>query len=427
MAFKSSVLEILQSRGLIYQVSDGDGRLDSLLQNEMVVYHGVDPTSNVLHIGNLVPLMIMKWIQKRGHKVVILIGGATARIGDPSGRDAERNTMEHSEIKSNISAIKEFIRNFFKTENDFTLDVEIVDNYSWLYNLSILDFLGGIGKNASVSKMLSTDSVKNRLSRDSYLSFTEFSYSILQAYDFIHLCKQYNCKLQVGGADQWANIIAGVNLAKKMYSEILYGMTCPLILDANGKKIGKSSDNSSSVSIYYEDKASAYDYWQFWRNTHDSCVEQYLKVFTFLSLDTIKTSVSEDINKAKILLADEATSIVYGEQLVHEIRKTVSVLYGESNEQYHNLSLIKSIERSYTELQEGIPYAKLLVDLDLCNSITEAKKLIKGKGMKIDRIMVDDENGVLSLSSFTKGNVTLISVGNRVRFVKLSTQTKSSN
>lgn len=410
--FKSSVLELLRARGLLYQMSD-ESALDNILQNEAVIYLGIDPTAKNLHIGNLVPLMIMKWIQKCGHKVIILIGGATARIGDPSGRSEERILLDEEEIKRNVESIKTFLKEFFQSSGS-QLEVEILDNYSWLYKVQLLDLLF-LGKNASVNKILSLDSIKNRLSRESYLSFTEFSYPLIQAYDFLHLHEKYHCTVQIGGADQWGNIVTGINLIKKYIEKNVYGITCPLILDSNGNKLGKSANNS--ITIDYENISTAYDYWQFWRNTNDADVYKHLKVFTFLPLEYIESM--QDINEAKIILADEATSIVYGKEATIEAKKIVDILYGESDEQYESLSLVESVHYSHDELQKGIPYAQILVDTRLCSSISEAKKLIAGNGLKIDKVKVHD--GMLSLSNFRKGNVTLISVGNKVRFVKLKT------
>lgn len=409
--FKSSVLELLKARGLLYQMSD-ESALDTILQNEAVIYLGIDPTARNLHIGNLVPLMIMKWIQKCGHKVIILIGGATARIGDPSGRDEERILLAEDDIKRNVESIKIFLKEFFQS-SDSQLDAEILDNYSWLYKVQLLDFLF-LGKDASVNKILSLDSIKNRLSRESYLSFTEFSYPLIQAYDFLHLNEKYHCTVQVGGADQWGNIVTGINLIKKHTERNVYGITCPLILDSNGNKLGKSANNAS-ITIDYENISTAYDYWQFWRNTNDSDVQNYMKIFTFLPLEYIESI--KDINEAKIILADEATSIVYGKEATIEAKKIVDILYGEGNEQYESLSLVESVHYSHDEIQKGIPYAQILVDTKLCSSISEAKKLIAGNGLKIDKVKVND--GILSLSNFRKGNITLISVGNKVRFVKL--------
>lgn len=418
--FNSSVLETLRSRDLIYQISNGDGQLDNLLHSETVVYHGIDPTNSKLHIGNLLPLMIMRWMQKFGHKIIIVLGGATAKIGDPSGKSSERQSMQAEEVKTNIENIESFIKYFFKCDGEFQAEVTILDNYEWTHNFSVLDFLSGIGKNASINRMIGLDSVKSRISRDSYMSFAEFSYSILQAYDFIYLNKKYDCKIQIGGADQWGNIVAaGVNIAKKMYGETLYGITCPLITDANGNKIGKSENNG--INIDHADTNFAYEYWQFWRNVKDEEVYKYLKMFTFVNSNDMHTN---DINEAKILLANAATEIIYGSEISQSVLNAVNAINNKHFDRIESINVIHSYIYSAADLQNGICIYDFLVKSNLVSSKSEARRIFSNNGIKINGETTSKE---LIVSSDFLYNALCVSVKNKVRIIKVDSAQYASN
>jgi len=299
--YRSSALQELSYRGFIYQTIENENvSLDDLLhQEEVTIYLGIDPTSHSLHVGNLSGLMMMKWMQKQGHKVILIIGGATARIGDPSGRNKEREVLDANIISSNISYIRSFLEKFFFTDDTSSLPVEILDNYTWLNNVKYLDILNEFGKLISVNYMLSAEMIKNRIDNEIHLSFLEFNYSLLQAYDFLHLYRNKGCKVQVGGSDQWFNITMGIDMVHKITNESLYAITWPLVLDNQGNKLGKSAGNAIFIDPKF---TSAYDYWQYWRNVDDNDVIKFLKIFTFLNRDEIERISTLNINDAKKFL-----------------------------------------------------------------------------------------------------------------------------
>ena len=302
-------LKEFKDRGYFYQCT-GEADLSNLLDKEKIkAYIGFDCTAESLHVGSLLQIMCLRLLQKNGHQPIVLLGGGTTRIGDPSGKDKTRKILDENEIEKNIKSIELVLKKYLNTENKATSPI-FVNNYSWLKELNYISFLRDIGKHFTINKMLSFDSVKLRLDREQSLSYMEFNYMILQAYDFLELNKKHNCLLQIGGSDQWGNIVNGVDLIKRYSSKEVFGLTTPLITLASGAKMGKTESGAVWLD---KNLLSIYDYWQFWRNTDDRDVIKFLKIFTDLSLEKIEDIKNENINDLKILLANEATKMLHGE------------------------------------------------------------------------------------------------------------------
>ena len=298
-----------KDRGFFYQCTD-EVELSNLLNKESIKgYIGFDCTAQSLHVGSLLQIMCLRQLQKHGHQPIVLLGGGTTRIGDPSGKDKTRKILDESEIEKNIKSIELVLKKYLNTENKATSPI-FVNNYSWLKELNYISFLRDIGKHFTINKMLSFDSVNLRLDREQSLSYMEFNYMILQAYDFLELNKKHNCLLQIGGSDQWGNIVNGVDLIKRYSSKEVFGLTTPLITLASGAKMGKTESGAVWLD---KNRLSIYDYWQFWRNTDDRDVIKFLKMFTDLSIEKIEEIKNENINDLKILLANEATKMLHGE------------------------------------------------------------------------------------------------------------------
>ncbi len=373
--------------------------LNSLLDDQKVyAYIGFDCTAPSLHVGSLMQIMILRKLQQHGHTPIILMGGGTTKIGDPSGKDEARKMLDLDQIAFNKAKITELISKFIDIKN-----AVIVDNGEWLDDLKYLDFLRDIGKHFSVNRMLTFENVKLRLSRQQNLSFLEFNYMLLQAYDYIELNKRYNCRLQIGGSDQWGNIICGIDLARRLGLQELYGLTTPLITTASGKKMGKSEGGAIWLS---EDLLSVYDYWQFWRNTEDADVIKFLKLFTEISIDEINELsklTHQALNQAKIILANEATKLCHGEAASQKA-------YQIAIDTFTNQSLSMDLP-SYNvprgTLESGVPIYKLFVDAGLCSSGGEAKRLIQQGGGKINDAIINDPMQVLSYGDFKENKIKL--------------------
>ena len=397
-------LKEFKDRGLFYQ-STGDDELSDLLNNKSIkAYIGFDCTAESLHVGSLLQIMCLRLLQKHGHQPIVLIGGGTTRIGDPSGKDKTRKILNEEEINRNITNIEKILKNFLDDKDEKTKPI-FVNNYDWLKHLNYISFLRDIGKHFTINKMLTFDSVKIRLEREQSLSYMEFNYMILQAYDFLELNKKENCMLQIGGSDQWGNIVNGVDLIKRYSGNQVFGLTTPLITLASGAKMGKTETGA----IWLDKKfLSPYDYWQFWRNTDDRDVVKFLKIFTDLEIDEIEKIKNDDINSLKILLANKATEMLHGKEEAEKSEKTAKEAFTQ-NSDGANLPTI-NIKKS--TIEETISIVDLIINTKLEKSKSEIRRLIKNNGIKINNEVISDENLKINLDNF-KNDYLKLSIGKK--------------
>ena len=402
-------LKEFKDRGFFYQCT-GEDELSKLLDNEKINgYIGFDCTAESLHVGSLLQIMCLRLLQKHGHRPIVLLGGGTTRIGDPSGKDKTRTILSEEEIEKNIKNIEKILKNFLNVKDPKTKPI-FVNNYSWLKSLNYISFLRDIGKHFTINKMLSFDSVKTRLEREQSLSYMEFNYMILQAYDFLELNKKENCVLQMGGSDQWGNIVNGVDLIKRHSNKQAYGLTTPLITLASGTKMGKTE----SGAVWLDKKLlSAYDYWQFWRNIDDRDVLKFIKIFTDININEIEKIKNNDINKLKILLANKATEMLHGEQEAKNSEKTAKQTFTD-NSMGDNLPSISIAEK---ELKEKMTVIDLIVLSKLENSKSEIRRLVKGNGVKINNQVIIDEKLIVTEDLF-EDNLIKLSLGKK-RHIKV--------
>jgi tyrosyl-tRNA synthetase len=398
-----------KERGFFYQCT-GEENLSKLLDKEKInAYIGFDCTAESLHVGSLLQIMCLRLLQKHGHRPIVLLGGGTTRIGDPSGKDKTRTILSEKEIKKNSSNIEKILKNFLDKKNPKTRPI-FVNNYSWLKNLNYISFLRDIGKHFTINKMLSFDSVKTRLEREQSLSYMEFNYMILQAYDFLELNKIENCKLQIGGSDQWGNIVNGVDLIKRHSNNYVYGLTTPLITLASGAKMGKTE----SGAVWLDKKfLSPYDYWQFWRNIDDRDVLKFIKIFTDLDIDQIEKIKNNNINELKILLANKATGMLHGELEAKKSEETAKLTFTD-NSLGDNLP---SVSINQNQLKNRITLVDLILLTKLENSKSEIKRLINGNGIRINNQVIDDEKLIITKDLF-KDNLIKLSLGKK-RHIKI--------
>ncbi len=422
MSYRSELLCILHERGYISRCTNIED-LDLLLNKGRVTgYVGFDCTAASLHVGNLMQIMLIRWWQKCGHKPLILMGGGTTYIGDPSGKDASRKLLSSDTIEANKKAIRMNFTPFIEIAPEYTsIDNKafMVDNLDWLISLRYLDFLRDYGKHFSVNRMLSFDSVKLRLEKQGHMSFLEFNYMLLQAYDFLELYNSYGCMVQFGGTEQWGNIVNGIDLARKVCGVDLFGVTTPLITKSDGSKMGKSV----SGAIWLDPtKCSPYEYWQFWRNTHDRDVEKFLKLYTELPIAEISKLAQlqgAEMNEAKIILANEATALCYGRDVMQNICEASADLFDKSSTTTHMATKesreglpVYSISKD--ELMDGIPAYKMFVITGLCTSGNAAKTLINNASAKIDDVVVTDALQRVTLSWFNEqGRVVKLAAGKK--------------
>ena len=397
-------LKEFKDRGLFYQ-STGDDELSDLLNNKSIkAYIGFDCTAESLHVGSLLQIMCLRLLQKHGHQPIVLIGGGTTRIGDPSGKDKTRKILTEEEINRNITNIEKILKNFLDDKDEKTKPI-FVNNYDWLKHLNYISFLRDIGKHFTINKMLTFDSVKIRLEREQSLSYMEFNYMILQAYDFLELNKKENCMLQIGGSDQWGNIVNGVDLIKRYSGNQVFGLTTPLITLASGAKMGKTETGA----IWLDKKfLSPYDYWQFWRNTDDRDVVKFLKIFTDLEIGEIEKIKNDDINSLKILLANKATEMLHGKEEAEKSEKTAKEAFTQ-NSDGANLPTI-NIKKS--TIEETISIVDLIINTKLEKSKSEIRRLIKNNGIKINNEVISDENLKINLDNF-KNDYLKLSIGKK--------------
>ena len=405
---KSEFLKIISERGFIHQCTDMDV-LDKNANSEMLTaYVGYDATADSLHIGNLVSIMMLYWMQQTGHQPIVLMGGGTTKVGDPSGRDETRRLLSDIQINKNIKQIRKTFDNFldFGALNNKAL---LVNNADWLDELKYIQFLRDVGQHFTINRMLSFDSVKLRLGREQPLTFLEFNYMILQAYDFLELSKRYNCSVQMGGSDQWGNIINGVELGRRISNRSLYGLTSPLITTSSGAKMGKTA--SGAVWLNSE-RFSPYDYWQFWRNTEDGDVSRFLKLFTTLPMKEIeKLEVLEgaEINEAKKILATQATQLLHGAEAANAAAQTAR----ETFELDNSAVSLPTIDISLKDLSNGIPVFILLTRSGLTQSNSESRRLIKGGGCRINDNSINDEMTMIGTEKLDDNGFIKISAGKK--------------
>lgn len=408
--FRSDFLNILTERGFIHQCSDEQG-LDALAADgKLVAYVGYDCTAPSLHIGHLLSIMMLHWLQKTGAgKPIALMGGGTTRVGDPSGRDETRKILTVETIEDNKNQIKTVFTKFL-TFGEGTGDALMLDNAEWLTGLNYIAFLRDVGRHMSVNRMLSMDSVKLRLDREQELSFIEFNYMLLQAYDFAELARRYGCNLQMGGSDQWGNIVTGIDLGRRMgVPHQLYALTCPLLTTASGAKMGKTASGAVWLN---EAQLSAYDYWQYWRNTEDADVARFLKLFTTLPLDEIaKLAALEgaEINEAKKVLATEATALIHGREKAEAAAETARKTFEEGK----LAETLPSVDVERSVLEAGLGVLAAHVQAGLVASTSEARRQIKGGGLRVNDVVVTDEKMVLTPSDMTPEGVIKLSLGKK--------------
>ena len=395
-----------KDRGLFYQCTD-EVELSNLLNKESIKgYIGFDCTAQSLHVGSLLQIMCLRQLQKHGHQPIVLLGGGTTRIGDPSGKDKTRKILDESEIEKNIKSIELVLKKYLNTENKATSPI-FVNNYSWLKELNYISFLRDIGKHFTINKMLSFDSVKLRLDREQSLSYMEFNYMILQAYDFLELNKKHNCLLQIGGSDQWGNIVNGVDLIKRYSSKEVFGLTTPLITLASGAKMGKTESGAVWLD---KNLLSIYDYWQFWRNTDDRDVIKFLKMFTDLSLEKIEDIKNENINDLKILLANEATKMLHGEIETKKVEELAKSTFKENSTGEHLPSVKIGSDLIGKDIISLIEYTNNEL------SKSEIRRLIQNNGIKIDNEKIEDGKLLISKKLFENKGFIKLSVGKKKHF-----------
>ncbi len=404
MNYKSEFLNEISSRGFIYQTSDINDLDDILSKKKITAYIGFDITNDSLHIGSLVQLMLLHWLDYYGHKTIALMGGGTTLVGDPSGKDETRKILKKIDIEKNINKIESTFNKFI----DLKSKAKLINNYDWLSNLNYINFLRDIGSKITINKMLTFDSVKNRLDREQPLSFLEFNYMLLQAYDFFHLNKEYGCQLQLGGSDQWGNIIAGIDLIRRLNNKKAFAITSPLITNNDGSKMGKTADGAIWLD---EKKLSNYDFYQFWRNVNDSDVPKFINLFTKLPFEErnkLSKLKDQEINEAKKILAFEVTKITRGENQAKEAEEiSTNIFLNKMNDKR-----INSLEIESNKMKDSsFSILDAIEKLDLVKSRSEIKRLIKSKGIKIDNENYTRSD--FSLSQYSSKNEIRISVGKK--------------
>ena len=402
-------LQEFHDRGYYYQCTDNNELSKILDKKKIRAYIGFDCTAESLHVGSLLQIMCLRLLQKHGHQPIVLLGGGTTRIGDPSGKDKTRQLLDEKTIEKNIKNIEKILKIFLTTDNKNTSPI-FVNNYEWLKGLNYISFLRDIGKYFTINKMLSFDSVKLRLEREQSLSYMEFNYMILQAFDFLKLNKDKDCILQIGGSDQWGNIINGVELIRRVTKKDSFGITSPLITLSSGAKMGKTEKGA----IWLNDNLfSSYDYWQFWRNTDDRDVKRFLNFFTELETEEIDKICEEEknINKLKVLLANEATRILHGKSASSKAERTAK----ETFESKGMGSSLPEIKIQFDEIQNGINLIDFLSKNKIMSSKSEARRAIANNGLKINNILIKDETRILQLKDF-KNKTSKISFGKKKHY-----------
>ena len=399
---KSDFLRVLFERGFVHQCSDFAG-LDALAtKGDVIAYVGYDCTASSLHIGNLISAMMLHWLQVTGNKPITLMGSGTTRVGDPSGKDETRKLLTIEQIDANKDSIKGVFSKFLNYGAG-ARDAMMVDNADWLTKLNYIDMLRDVGRHFSINRMLTMDSVKLRLEREQELSFIEFNYMILQSYDFVELARRFGCNLQMGGSDQWGNIVNGVDLGRRMGTHQLYALTTPLLTTASGAKMGKTAAGAVWLNA---DMFSPYDYWQFWRNTEDADVGRFMRLFTVLPLDEIRRLESlggAEINEAKKVLATEATALLHGKPAANEAAETARKTF----EQGETAATLPTITVAHTDISAGMGVLAAFVTAGLVGSTGEARRLVQGGGLRVNDDPVSDPRAMIGLSDLRDGVIKL--------------------
>jgi tyrosyl-tRNA synthetase len=405
---KSEFLNELNARGYIHQITD-EAALDKLASSEVVTgYIGFDCTAPSLHVGNLLGIMMLRKLQQSGHRPIVLIGGGTTKVGDPSGKDEARKLLSDAEIAANVAGIQSVFGKFVSFGKGAT-DATMVNNADWLDGLNYIDFLRDYGRHFSVNRMLSYDSVKLRLEREQPLSFIEFNYMVLQAYDFVELYRRFGCRLQMGGSDQWGNIVNGIELGRRTDGVELFGLTTALLTTASGAKMGKTAQGAVWLN---PDMLSPYDYWQYWRNTEDADVERFLKLFTEVPLAEIKKLAAlqgVELNEAKKVLATEATALLHGRDAADRAAETARATF----EQGTLTESLPTFELPRAELEKGFGVLSANTHVGFVASTSEARRQIKGGGIKVNDVPVTDEKRLLTLADLTPEGVIKLSLGKK--------------
>jgi tyrosyl-tRNA synthetase len=399
---KSDFLRVLFERGFVHQCSDFAG-LDALAtKGDVIAYVGYDCTASSLHIGNLISAMMLNWLQVTGNKPITLMGSGTTRVGDPSGKDETRKLLTIEQIDANKDSIKGVFSKFL-SYGAGARDAMMVDNADWLTKLNYIDMLRDVGRHFSINRMLTMDSVKLRLEREQELSFIEFNYMILQSYDFVELARRFGCNLQMGGSDQWGNIVNGVDLGRRMGTHQLYALTTPLLTTASGAKMGKTAAGAVWLNA---DMFSPYDYWQFWRNTEDADVGRFMRLFTVLPLDEIRRLESlggAEINEAKKVLATEATALLHGKPAANEAAETARKTF----EQGETAATLPTIAVAHTDISAGMGVLAAFVTAGLVGSTGEARRLVQGGGLRVNDDPISDPRAMIGLSDLRDGVIKL--------------------
>ena len=406
--YKSDFLNVLAARGFIHQVSEPEA-LDALAQSSTITaYIGFDCTAPSLHVGSLLPIMLLHWLQQTGHRPIALMGGGTTRVGDPSGKDESRRLLTDDVIGGNLKSIRKTFDRFLQF-GDGTRDAVMANNAEWLNALNYIDFLRDVGRHFSINRMLAFDSVKLRLERQQELSFLEFNYMILQAYDFVELYRRHGCVLQMGGSDQWGNIVNGIDLGRRLHNAQLFALTSPLITTSSGAKMGKTAAGAVWLNA---DQKSPYDYWQYWRNTEDADVIRFLKLFTVLPLAEIARLAAlqgAEINEAKKILATEATALVHGRQAADEAASSARTTFEEGGLG----SSLPTVEIPRAELKAGIGVLAAFVKAGLASSNGEARRAIANNAILVNDVRITSDKAAIGESDVTADGVVKLSLGRK--------------
>jgi tyrosyl-tRNA synthetase len=412
-AFKSDFLNVMESRGFIHQISD-PASLDAVAERrELTAYIGFDCTAPSLHVGSMVQIMCLYWLQRTGNKPIALMGGGTTRVGDPSGKDETRKILSIEDIEHNKEGIKQVFSRFL-TFGDGKSDAVMPDNAEWLTKLNWIEMLRDIGRHFSVNRMLAMDSVKLRLERDQEMSFIEFNYMILQAYDYVVLNQRYDCRLQMGGSDQWGNIVNGIDLGRRMGTPQLHALTTPLITTGSGAKMGKTAAGAIWLNA---DMKSPYEYWQFWRNTEDADVERFLKLFTVLPLDEITRLAAlkgAEINEAKKVLATETTALLHGRDAAQAASETARQTFEEGAiaESLPTITMSDDVQKLFFGA-DGLSVLIAAQKAEFVKSTGEARRLVEGRGLKVNDVTVSEIMRALTPSDLTPEGVIKLSMGKK--------------
>ncbi|MFG1226651.1 tyrosine--tRNA ligase [Xanthobacter wiegelii] len=404
-SFRSDFLRTLHERGYIHQCSDLE-RLDAkAAEGPITAYIGFDATASSLHAGHLLSIMMLRTLQRTGHRPIALMGGGTTKIGDPSGKDEARKMLTDQQISDNIQSIRKVFAQFL----DFEKGAVMENNAAWLDELKYIPLLREVGPHFTINRMMTFDSVKLRLEREQPLTFLEFNYMILQAYDFVELSKRHGCILQMGGSDQWGNIVNGMELGRRMHGADLFALTTPLLTTSSGAKMGKTAGGAVWLDA---DLLSPYEYWQYWRNAGDADVERFLKLFTELPLDEIARLAAlqgQEINLAKEVLATEATALLHGREAAEKAKETARTTF----EQGALAVDLPTVELPRAKLEAGLPVANAFVDAGLVASTSEARRQIKGGGLRVNDAAVTDEKAMIDLAALTPEGVVKLSMGKK--------------